>query len=82
MRKQVKENQILSTVTVCPYCMEPAGAKLSCCGENHFETAYEIENRSELYLEHEIELIDYDTEDRTADTAERQLEDLKEGLYD
>lgn len=39
-------------VTVCPYCMDEQGDKLSCCGEVHFETAYLIND--EYILESEV----------------------------
>lgn len=30
-------------ITFCPFCGEPRGEKLICCGEVHFETCTELE---------------------------------------
>lgn len=56
MYGQSKENQpkIEEIITVCPYCMEEARNKTSCCGESscHFETAYVVDG--EAILESEL----------------------------
>lgn len=48
------ENQpkVEKIVTVCPYCFEPKRGKISCCGEVHFETAYDVDGQ--IFLESEL----------------------------
>jgi len=50
-----KEFKIIDTLEVCPYCYEPKGDKTSCCGENHFELAYDIGDEYILASEVSIE---------------------------
>ena len=40
--KKVLLSDITDTVVVCPYCMNEAGSRNTCCGEIHFEVAYEV----------------------------------------
>ncbi len=35
--------KIVDQTEICPYCGDAARNRIQCCGENHFETAYEIE---------------------------------------
>ena len=53
---KIKESEVESEITVCPYCMNEVRADphMGCCGEVHAERAYVL-NNGECYLESEIE---------------------------
>lgn len=40
--REIYESQIVDTLEVCPYCMNPPKGHGSCCGEVHYEEAYDI----------------------------------------
>lgn len=50
--KVVPEDLIQEELIVCPFCLEPQGNKLVCCGEVRFTKAYVF--RDEVYLDTEI----------------------------
>lgn len=46
--------KIEKIIMACPYCLKPQHGKVSCCGEAHFETAYEVAGT--VYLESEVKI--------------------------
>lgn len=46
--------QVIEYAYVCPYCMDNQDGKIVCCGENHFELAYE-DREGNILLESELQ---------------------------
>ena len=42
MSIKIYEEEIKDEFEGCVYCAEPIGSRMSCCGENHFTTYYDI----------------------------------------
>lgn len=41
---KITDEEIVEELSVCPYCYEPERGNISCCGENHFEDGYLLDN--------------------------------------
>ncbi len=50
---QIKRSEILDEEMVCVYCMQTQTG-FSCCGENHFETAYITKDSAYLFSDTEV----------------------------
>ena len=63
---KIRKEDITDYISVCPYCYEMNRGQISCCGENHFEDGYLMEN-GEIYLESDVTVEDtpyYEIEER------------------
>lgn len=75
---KIKKEDIAEYISVCPYCYEMNRGQISCCGENHFEDGYLLEN-GEIFLESDITEI---TEPTLYEIEERLLNHRADLAYD